>query len=491
VSISATNPSSFVKKIGWLFLFISNLSVGQEKILEFNVNHVGSSFQIENSFTMVDESSNDFTIFMTKNSDIAAFHYSSNFETKGGLVSTQLPNKFKIPLGGIIDDNKYTLFFANKIKDQFSGITFDFEKRWSNVFELDFKLKKEIYLTNFVFENKLYILAASYRTNHLFLYSFESNGNYNKETIDLTQYDLYGVAEYPTRLKSTIGLDIPNRAITNIFWVQKDVPYSLDSMVSLIKLYVQDNKMYLVSDLNRSFTQIISYNLKDTTVDYKKIKYPTLDKDAMVNSFMLKDKLFQFKINSDEMVLTINDIPSELVLKEYFIKKGDSLFLGNNIIKQRGGRYKKYREFEKTSQFLRKVGTSHPAIHVDRNESGYNFYLGSVEEIENSALEALAFVNPFVPFVAMGSLTLYFNPVAIAFYRSSNTRAVYITQSTNDEFELIPETPEDNIFYRINDFLESEDIKRYKAADVFPYEDSYIFGMLDKKTNTYSLREFK
>jgi len=463
----------------------------QEKILEFNTDYPDVKSIMQNSFTLVDDTTDDFTVFLSTKSNICAYSFDANMESKGRILSRQLPNKYVSPLGGTIGGNKYTLFYTNNNKSKFAGIIFDFDKRWSNVFEIDLKLKREIFVTQFTHKNKFHIMTVSYQTNHLYLYEFDNTGNFNREIIDLTNEEFFTTLTYPSRLKSALAMDITSRPITEIIWIQDDVPYSLDSMTSLYKLYINSDVLHLVFDINNDFTQSISYNLITKQASSKKIEQPQFAKKALTNSYLFENKLFQFKINSKKLVLRVTDFETGNILKEHLINKEENLYLAGGPIRQRGGRYKKYRELEKTSQFLRKVGTGNPSVYVDKFDSEYGLILGSVEEIDNTALHALAYVNPFTAFATIGAVTLFVNPVALAFYKASDTRAVYINTFLKDNFETTTGQEPENIFYTINDYLKNEDMKRFTAADVFKYRGDYIFGMLNKKNRQYSFRKFE
>ncbi len=479
----------FLKQL-FLFILFSITSYGQEKILEFNTDYPDFLGMAQDSFTLIDETNNEFTIFITIGSDIAAYHFDSNMENKGRLVSRQLENKFNTPLGGTIRGNQYSLFYTNNNRSRFSAITFDFDTRRSKVSEIDLKFKTEILLTQFNYKNKFHLLTVSSSENIMYLYIFDSAGGYKKDTIDLSNYDFFHISDHSVSLKTALSRDILRKPLSEITWIEKDVPYSLDSLISLYKLYLVGDTISLVFDINSNFTQIINYDLNQNTINCSKIAQPAFKKDAVTNSYLFDNKLFQFKINPKEMTLRITDITTNVLLRDHHITKDDNLYLSVSPIKQRGGRYKSYREMSETPKFLRKVGTGNPGIYVDAFEENYGITLGSVEEIDNSAFGALSLANPFGVFATIGSLTLFVNPVALAFYNSSSTKAVYTNGYLNAEFNPVDGIERDNIFYTINDYLDSEDIKRFSASNVFKYQSHYIFGKLDKKTKTYSLIKF-
>jgi hypothetical protein len=475
------------------FLFCSVQTLFcQEKVLEFSADYPDTVAMMQNSFTLVNSKDDSITVFLSRKADVEAYNFNKEMEIQARMVSTLLPSKFNIPLGGRIDDKAYTLFFSNKSNTKFAGINFDFNSEASTSFDIDIKLKNEKLLTHFNHNDQFYLVTISYREDHLNLYLFESSGSFEKKTIDLSGYEVFRTAPYPVPLYQAFSADMTTRPIYKMQWVQNEVPYSLDSMTSLYKLYLTDGSIQFISDINPNFTQVITYDLITENLDVRQFDHPIFEReDAMSNSFLSDGLLYQFRINPKEMALSIADFSTKKVLKEHRISKQEDLYLSSGPIRQRGGRYKKYRELEKTTQFLRKVGNGYPSIYVDQIGTTQKIVLGSVDEIDNSAIQALAFVNPFTAVASIGAVTLFFNPVALAMLKASDTKAVYITGYLDQNFQPTQVAETDDIFYRVTDFLKQEKTKRYTAADIFQYKDYFLFGMLNKKTEQYSLRKFE
>lgn len=464
----------------------------QEKVLEFSADYPDTPNLMQNSFSLVNSENDSFTIFLSQRGDVEAYNFNAKMELQGRIASTVLSPKFNLPIGGRIDNNTYTLFFSNKNKSKFVGIKFDFDTQVSATFDIDIKLKNEKLLTHFNHKNQFYLVTTSYRNDYLNLYLFDASGSYKRKIIDLTDHDLFRTAPYPVSLYNSMSADLSSRPMTNMNWIQKDVPYSLDTMTSMYKLYVIDDSIQIISDINPNFTQVISYDVITEKVDVTTYNQPTFKReDTMSNSFLSEGLLYQFRINPRVMALRITDFNTKEVYNEHRITKDEELFLSSGPIRQRGGRYKKYRELEKTAQFLRKVGNGYPSIYVDQIDGVQKVVLGSVDEVDNSAMQALAFVNPFTAVASIGALTVFFNPMALAMMRASDTKAVYITGYLDENFQTTQVTEKDDIFYRVTDYIKQEKTKRYTAADIFQYKDYFLFGMLDKKTQHYSLRKFE
>lgn len=476
----------------FLLVFSTQTFFAQEKVLEFSADYADTPMIMQNSFTLVNSVDDSFTVFLSRKSDVEAYNFNRNMENQGRMVSTILPSKYNVPLGGTINGKAYTLFFSNKNNTKFAGINFDFDTEASKSFDIDLKLTREKLLTHFNHNDQFYLVTVSYREDHINLYRFESSGSFEKKIIDLSNHEVYRTAPYSVPLYQGLSADMTTRPIYKVHWVQKDVPYSLDSMTSLYKLYLEGDEIHLISDINPNFTQVISFDLIKEALNVKQFDQAAFKReDALSNSFLSNDLLYQFRINPKEMALSISDFNSGEVLKEHRITKKEDLYLSSGPIRQRGGRYKKYRELEKTNQFLRKVGNGYPSIYVDMVGDSQKIVLGSVDEIDNSAFQALAFMNPFTAVASIGAVTLFFNPVALAMFRASDTKAVYITGYLDESFQTTQVTEKDDIFYRVTDYLKQEKTKRYTAADIFQYQDYFLFGMLDKKTEQYSLRKFE
>ena len=189
----------------------------------------------EYSFTLDNESTKHITTFLGKKNYISAYFFNPKFQLQSRLFSKNLAGIFKIPLGGNINGKTYSLFYPNETKNKFSGILFDFEKNTTDGFEIDLNLKKEIFLSSFVHSSKFYLLTGSYRENKMYLYHFNNTGRFERRIIDLSNYEFFGVEDYPSRLKNMLALS-KRSPLTEITLVQSGVPYSLDSLHSLIKL---------------------------------------------------------------------------------------------------------------------------------------------------------------------------------------------------------------------------------------------------------------
>ena len=476
-----------------LVILIYNFLIvfSQEKVLEFSTSPNNSS-TMKNSFSLVNSKNASFTVFLSRKTDLEAYHFNDNMELQERITSTLLTNKYSTPIGGRIDEKVYTLYFSNKKKTKFASINFDFERKISKTYDIDLKLKKEKFLAHFNYKDQFYLITTTHHNDYLNLYILNSTGSFEKKIIDLSEYELYGRADYPAPVYQAFSTNIPSKPIYNTFWVQKDVPYSLDSMTSLYKLYITGDSLQITSDINPNFTQIITYDLITEDIEVRKLNQPKFkNKNTLSNSFLLDNILYQFRINPKEMALSISNYETNEILKEHRIKKKEDFYLSSGPIRQRGGHYKRYRELEKTAQFLRKVGNGNPSIYVDKIGSTQKIVLGSVDEVDVSALQALTFANPFTAVASIGSVTLFFNPVSVALLKSSNTKAVYITGYLDQNFQTTQAIEKDDIFYRVKDYLKEEKTKRYTAVDIFQYKDYFLFGMLDKKTKIYSLRKFE
>ncbi len=477
---------------GIALIFSVQLFFAQEKILEFSTDYGQTEINMENSFTLVNKRDHSFTVFLTQRSKVKAFHFNNEMVNEGHIYSSLLPSKYKVPLGGTIDKKSYTLFFTNKAKSKFAAANFDFNTSLAKTLNIDLKLDNEKLISNFNHNGNFYLATVSFKENHINLYRFDSFGTYEKKIIDLSDHKTYRTATYPVSLYKTLSADMPSKPIYNVQWIQKDVPYSLESMTTFYKLYLVGDVMHLTADINPNFTQLISFNLASGETQLKQFNQPEFKADeTMSNSFLSNNTLYQFRINAKEMALSISDLHTGKVLKEHRINKKENLYLASGPIRQRGGRYKKYRELEKTSQFLRKVGSGFPSIFVDTIDGTQKVVLGSVDKIEDGAIQALTFMNPFTAVASFGIVTLYVNPVALAMIKASDTKAVYISSYLDDKFETTQITEKDDIFYRVADFLKNEKTKRYTAVDIFQYKDYFLFGMLDKKNKLYSLRKFE
>jgi len=99
------------------------------------------------------------------------------------------------------------------------------------------------------------------------------------------------------------------------------------------KSYVIDNQIVISFDSNQNYTQVIQIDLETYKMTSKNfLQRPLKDfgtTDVKCNSFVIKDQLYQVKMSSKKMYLTIKDLNNNLI-KEYILEKDSPIDFMNS-----------------------------------------------------------------------------------------------------------------------------------------------------------------
>ena len=173
--------------------------------------------------------------------------------------------------------------------------------------------------------------------------------------------------------------------------------------------------------------------------NYKRIdKYLSSDnfKVKNSNSYIFNQNIYQASSNKEQLFLTIKEIATNKILKQYKIEKDKPISFANTPIVQNGGMYINRRILKKTKQFLRKISTSNIGISVNKFGDNYQLTLGGVSEISaNGMMSGMGGMMGGIPIAGFGNLTLFFNPTAFAFNSYKDTRSVAIKSVLDPNFE--------------------------------------------------------
>lgn len=216
------------------------------------------------------------------------------------------------------------------------------------------------------------------------------------------------------------------------------------------------------------------------------------------------------------MKFIVRDLNTSEILKEYFVKKEDTITFKNSPIIQEGGAYDNYREMEETSKFLRKISSSEVGISVYKLNDNYQITLGGEKQIQSGGAPMMMSMGggSFVASTGVSvSLPGYFSPSTFAYGSYANTKSTYINCLFDAGFNHVDGDMTNNVFDNINNFKDSEkglnkEAKKLtstnkpragsiskttsiKAEIIQKYNGHFLFGYFHSKKKTYYLRKFK
>ena len=190
---------------------------------------------------------------------------------------------------------------------------------------------------------------------------------------------------------------------------------------------------------------------------------------------------------SDDMGFSVKTLDSGEELKNIIITKDDEITFSNTPIIQEGGMYSSYREMEKTSKFLRRLGKEDIGVAVSKHKGNYVVTMGSKKEISRGGAPMMMPGVGF-PMASAGAFAVTFNPTFFAYGSYSSTKATRIEclfdENLNHKEGEIPKNSFDRIKEAADKFPSTD------AETVFRLDDFYIWGFYNKKLDKYMMYKF-
>jgi len=465
-----------------LFLFLSMFFYafmnGQEEVIQINGDDKFNT--IKQSFSIVDEKSGNFFVFLEDSDRVYGFLYDENYNSLGNVICPDLSSKFKSIIGYTIEDKKVTLFMNTLNGRSYGAMIFDFEKSISQAKELDFKLRGETYLDAVYYNNTLHVLSVPKRSSQINIYSFNNTLTPIVNEVKFEEQALLDRNDRPIRLSEIVSR-------STISQIELNTPNSLELTSKDFKIYRKGSLVSITSDHFKEYTYVIKFDLDSFKQTVEKVAQRELDgfqMSAYSNSFLLDNKLFQIASNSDELQFQIAEIPSGKIIKKIAVTDDEQLEFKNTPIIQEGGEFDSYRELEKTNQFLRKISNEGIGLSIYKQNGIYEITMGSATEKPSNAM----IVGGALGGLAGGIITASFNNLNSTYNGYKNTKSVRITGLFDKDFNHLEGSISENPFDRIKTAFENT--KGATAETIFKLNRSFIWGHYNRKENSYRLVKF-
>lgn len=502
------------------FICFCQFIFGQEIALEFKNELQLNSSRIKESYTIVNEENNDLTVLLSDLKKLYVYQFDSLFNKKNQILTKDLPSKYKELLGYQVFGDEYTIFFSNKKKSKFGYKRISFKRQLSMSVMMDhLDLKKERFLQTISHKNKFYLLTVGRNTSKLFFYEFNQKIDFIKHEVDLSSLDYVSPNGFKHDAYSILGAKSNGFPLTlALEKIDVNNPNPIESTSSLCKLYIKEDTFVLTFDNRLGYARV--YSVDSNTFEVEEKKFDTTDSNgyASSNSFIFEDNIFHFLSSSKHMKFIVRDFNTSEIIKEFFVKKEDSITFKNSPIIQEGGEFDKYREMEKTAKFLRKISSSDVGISVYKLNDNYQITLGGKKELQSSGAPMMMPMGGGfggVPIAGVGGATFFFNASAFAYGSYTNTKSTYINCLFDADFNHVAGDVLENVFDKINNFKESEKklntvvkrpasgnkprsgsslstkINSIKAETIQKYKGHFLFGYYYSKNKIYYLRKFE
>ncbi|MEL1246359.1 hypothetical protein AAEO56_18950 [Flavobacterium sp. DGU11] len=457
-----------MKKILAVLLLLA-FHTGQAQIPLFSTTlELKRGTDYHQSLAATDTAYSQFAVFISDKESLKALRLNGALFFKDSLTTTRPVKDYDFMAGYSFTNGKPGVYWASADLKKLQGLYFDFEN--STVgranFEMPYAEDEEI-LTTFSEYNSFYILTLPAKKDELKCYIF-NKGTYTIKTIDFSGFAFTNEKSKKTTLN----------ALISYYSLQKIEAHGFTDLATSsqkIKLYALKDSFLLTLDHNPGYTQIFTINNEDYTITQKIYTHSVLTESADANSFYIEGKLYQLKLNNEEIALTATTLSNTADSKNYHATAEETIgFKNSPLLSQTGNDSPD--EFRDTKKFLRRAGSSGIAISVYRTPDDLLVTAGGVRTILPAGD------------VILGAGLVLAGGSSDMFGDGHELQTNYFESLFDDAFNHRP---------YVLPTLAIDNIGRYTGGNknltlqtVTPFKGSYILGFYDTKARRYLLRKF-
>lgn len=425
------------------------------------------------------ESSNEFYVVAGREKEITAYKYNRALFFSDSLsTENELRQAYPKFVGNTFDQSGNPVaYYADDSFDKFTALKFDFEKKQVDRSKLDL---------SFLSSDLLGTLQAK---NHVcFLSSKSGLGDENRlvlntirdtivgiATLDFTPYEILDHNGKIISVKELLR-EYPIEFIDNRFFV----PLAVASAKT--KAYIDEKNLIITFDHRSEETQVFSIDVTSGVVTHEIIPHQNLTAEAaQSNSFYYNRRLFQFKLNEDELVLQSASLQDKSNVTTYSATSKSTLQFINSALSMQVGN-KPVREFKNTEKFLKKASKATAALTVYKTPDHLLVTAGAVRNIASSEDVALSVLS-----IGLGAAV---GSVDVPEMGKSNIQSFYFESLFDDSFIHQPVTQTPLAIDLITQFM-TENRKSITLDSVIWYQGNYILSYYDKNKQFFELRKFE
>ncbi|MFD2942106.1 hypothetical protein [Flavobacterium notoginsengisoli] len=314
------------------YIFLSLIFCGINSFSQEIVNSIPvQTHQDSQFYQAVNDSSKQTTLFVVNEKEnlAKAIQLDEKMQVLNSVSGAKSDKSYSSVIGNMASDKAAALVWSSN-KKKILVQSFDLKDNKTNEKTYNLEFKEEVYLQDYCVGNKFIILSIVKKSNLFKLYVFDELGNLEIKDIDLSGVKFY----HRTNLYDTFLEDFASaeRGLSLAKITPETItPPSIASRKR--KSYVIDNQIVISFDSNQNYTQVIQIDLETYKMTSKNfLQRPLKDfgtTDVKCNSFVIKDQLYQVKMSSKKMYLTIKDLNNNLI-KEYILEKDSPIDFMNS-----------------------------------------------------------------------------------------------------------------------------------------------------------------
>jgi hypothetical protein len=356
------------------------------------------------------------------------------------------------------DEGNPTLYWASPDFSKIKAVQYDLNTKTNTASILLQSFFNQTVITQFQENNTFYILSQKHFEQKLVLYIFK-NGKGEEKTLDFTSFKFKNSKNQPITFSQILDVCPIEKIETNQF-------NPLFKGAQKTKSYALKNRLLFTFDHNDNETQVFDVDLATSEIQEKIFpKTATKNQVSLSNSYYHESKIYQFKVNADELLFEIKDYKTTDSIKSILVTKNDTIpFKTSPMWLQLEGQ--KPKKFKTTSKFLNQLVYLNVGLTVYKTSSSILITLGGTGNIQ---------------FTDFGQ-----DNTNLSFHNIPTT--VYFESTFDKKLDHIKKDEEPLAVDFISRFQQEH--PEVTLPSTIRYRNYYIMGYYDTYTKQYTIRKF-
>ena len=451
------------KIITFLILFQSTLLFSQTLLATYPLELKKSKdfkqiINAENTIT------HDIFVFASDKETLTILKYNSALFLSNQYTFARPDTNYKLLSGYSFNENgNPTLYWSSQDLKNILAVQYDLNTNTNAIFKYYNSFSQQSIITPFQENNTFYILTEKDSEQKLVLYTFK-NGQKEEKTLDFSSFKFKNSKNQPLTFSQILEACPVEKIETNQF-----NPLFKGSQKT--KLYVLKNRLLLTLDHNDNETQAFEIDLATFGIQEKIFpKSATKNYVSLSNSYYHENKIYQFKVNAEELLFEIKDYKTADTIKSILVSKTDTIsFKSSPLWLQFEGQ--KPKEFKTTAKFLNQLVYLQVGLTVYKTSNSILITLGGTGNIQFTDYSLLN-NDP------LNSDLMYRNIPTTVYFESIFDKKLDHTKKDQEPLAV--------------DFISRfmQEHPEVTLPNVIRYKNYYIMGYYDAYAKQYTMRKF-
>lgn len=361
------------------------------------------------------------------------------------------------------DEGNPTLYWSSNNLDKITAVQYDLNAKTSNPVHFEQQFFNQTVETTFQENNTFYILAQKHFEQKLVLYVFK-NGTREEKTLDFSSFKFENSKNQAVTFSKILEVCPIEKIETNQF-------NPLFKGTQKTKLYVLKNRLLLTFDHSDNETQAFDIDLGSFEIQEKKYpKTATKNYVSLSNSYYHEGKIYQLKVNAEELLFEIKDLKTAESLKSISVPATEVIpFKTSPLWLQLEGQRPK--EIKNTAKFLHQLVYLEVGMTVYKTQKNILITAGGTGTIQ--------FTDVTNTFSGNDISNLMYNYVPTT---------VYFESAYDKKLEQNKQDQEPLAVDFISRFREEH--SEVTLPSIIRYKNYYIMGYYDSNAKQYTMRKF-